>query len=143
MTHDNAARAANGASQVLDALLRIEALLESLPQRIEQVVRKAPIHDRDAAVLAALIPAIAESPLREIVFTAAELIEHMEQRCPDEMSRVQKLLGGGNTGRRLGKMISRIERTPVDGWHFERRGTQNGVTLWRVISNPTKPRKSS
>jgi hypothetical protein len=125
---------------LLQSLLRIEALLESLPERLVAEMRGEP-REQDRAVLQALVPAFEAGLLRDLFFTTAELIKLLRERSPATLGQLQDLLGGGETGRRLGRLLSRMEGETVDGWRFERRGVEHGVTLWRVVSKANKPRK--
>jgi hypothetical protein len=104
---------------VLNELRAIRVALENRNRSVTVLTRA----DRD--VLTRLLPAIAGAIGSE-PFTSRDL--------PGAASGLRVVLRGLSV-KKIGRLLSRAEGTPIEGWLVERCGTEINVTLWRVLAS--------
>lgn len=109
---------------------RIEALLRQLVADRSRPVARA-IGASDRAALAVLLPKVASSRLRDIVFLARDLIELGE--FDDEVRAALERAVPAVSNRSVGKFLARCEDVVVDGLRVTRGGGSDSCgILWSV-----------
>jgi hypothetical protein len=105
--------------EVLGELRQIRQLLERQQRPVSALSRA------DRALLGRLLPAIAGA-LGSESFTSRDLAA--------DSSPGLRLVLRGLSVKQIGRLLSRAEGIPLEGWVIERCGVEINVTLWRAVA---------
>jgi hypothetical protein len=105
--------------EVLGELRQIRQLLQRQQRPVSALIRA------DQALLGRLLPAIAGA-LGSESFTSRDLVA--------DSSPGLRLVLRDLSVKQIGRLLSRAEGIPLEGWVIERCGVEINVTLWRAVA---------
>ena len=111
-----------------NALLR--ALIAEVKGLRADLARQIGVED-PASTMADLVEAIAFT-VGDRVFTAPELAKFAEAAPPEKLQIALHAAGGTNP-RKVGKLLSRLEKQECGGWRVIQIGTDREGIIWKVV----------